>query len=182
MATKKKETQSGKAQAAAKTSAAPKGGGRDRDRDRDREKSGGKAAPKGGGKSGGGGKAAPKAEPKPKAAPVVTGPRHPRGRVTAAHASKEALAKQIAANIVRADEDADAIAARLRTASNRQLLRLAAASETVKKKWGSREKLIAAIGAAQKKGKDQEFLTKLDTYSLPRLIDLARSVERRARA
>ncbi|HWO22397.1 MAG TPA: hypothetical protein VNO30_26745 [Kofleriaceae bacterium] len=164
MATKKKETPRGKAPAAAKTSAAPKGGAKT-------------AAPKGGAKA-----AAPKPAPKVKAPPVVTGPRHPRGRLTAAHGSKEALAKQIAASIVGPDDDADAIAARLRTASNRQLLRLAAASETVKKKWGSREKLIAAIGAAQKKGKDQDFLTKLETYSLPQLVDLARSAERRARA
>jgi hypothetical protein len=160
MPTKRKETQKGKSQPAAKTPAATKG----------------KAAPKGAAK------APVKAAPKPKAVPVPTGPRHPRGRLTAAHGSKEALAKTIAAVIVRADEDADVIAARLRTASNRQLLRLAAANETVKKKWGSREKLIAAIGAAQKKGKDQDFLTRLDAYSLPRLIDLAAAAERRARA
>lgn len=161
MPTKRKETQKGKSQPAAKTPAASKG----------------KAASKGAAK------APVKAPPKkPKAAPVPTGPRHPRGRVTAAHGSKEALAKTIAATIVRGDEDADVIAARLRTASNRQLLRLAAANETVKKKWGSREKLIAAIGAAQKKGKDQDFLTRLDSYSLPRLVDLATAAERRARA
>jgi hypothetical protein len=157
MPTKRKETQKGKSQPAAKTPAAQKG----------------KAAPKA---------AVVKAAPKPKAKPVDTGPRHPRGRLLAAHGSKEALAKTIAAVIARPDEDADAIAARLRTASNRQLLRLAAANETIQKRWGSREKLIAAIGDAQKKGKDQDFLTKLDTYSLPRLVDLATAATRRARA
>lgn len=157
MPTKRKETQKGKSQPAAKTPPSTKG----------------KAAPK----------AVVKAAPKaPKAKPVDTGPRHPRGRLVAAHGSKEAFAKTVAAAIARPDEDADVIAARLRTASNRQLLRLAAANETVKKRWGSREKLIAAIGAAQKKGKDQEFLTKLDTYSLPRLVDLASAATRRARA
>jgi hypothetical protein len=120
-------------------------------------------------------KAAPKAAPKAKAAPVAAGPRHPRAKLLAAHASKEALAKSLAPALARADEDADAIAARLRTASNRQLLRLAAVTETVKKKWGNREKLIAAIGAANKKSKDQAYLARLDTYSLPRLLDLAPS-------
>ena len=123
-----------------------------------------------------------KAAPKAKAPPIVTGPRHPHGKLEAAHESKEALAKKLAATLARADEDADVIAARLRTASNRQLLRLATVTETVKKKWGSREKLIEAIGAAKKKSKDQDFLTKLDTYSLPRLVELAITAERHARA
>lgn len=120
-------------------------------------------------------KAAPKvkAAPKAKAAPVAAGPRHPRAKLLAAHASKEALAKSLAPALARADEDTDAIAARLRTASNRQLLRLAAATERVKQKWGTREKLIAAIGAANKKSKDQDYLARLDAYSLPRLLELA---------
>jgi hypothetical protein len=139
-----------------------------------------KAAPKSAAK--GGAKKAVKAAPKPKAAPVVTGPRHPRGRILAKHGSKEALAKSLAATLARADEDPDAIAARLRTASNRQLLRLATAAERVKKKWGTREKLIAAIGAAKKKSKDQDFLARLETFSLPRLFDLATSAERAAHA
>lgn len=127
-------------------------------------------------------KTAPKAKagPKPKAAP--TGPRHPRGRLLAAHGSKEALAKSIAPALARGDEDSDAIAARLKTASNQQLLRLARMAETVKKKWGSREKLIAAIGAAKKKSKDQDFLKRLDSYSLPQLVDLATAATRHPHA
>jgi hypothetical protein len=148
MATKKNETPAAKA-AQQKSKAA---------------KTAAKASPKKGVK------AAPKG---PKAAPVPTGPRHPRGRVAAAHGSKEALAKSLAAAIARADEDTDVIAARLRTASNRQLLRLASVTERVKKKWGTREKLIEAIGAAQKKSKDQDYLARLETYSLPRLLELA---------
>lgn len=128
-------------------------------------------------------KAAVKAAPKKAKAPTVpTGPRHPRARVVAAHGSKEALAKSLASTLARADEDTDVIATRLRTASNRQLLRLAAVGERVKKKWGTREKLIEAIGAANKKSKDQAYLARLDTYSLPRLLDLATASERRARA
>jgi hypothetical protein len=128
-------------------------------------------------------KAAPKAKavkaaPKPKAPPVAVGPRHPRARILAAHASKEALAKTLAPALARADEDPDAIAARLKTASNRQLLRLATVTETVKKKWGTREKLIAAIGDAKKKSKDQDYLAKLDTYSLPHLLELATAAAR----
>jgi hypothetical protein len=118
-------------------------------------------------------KAPVKAKPAPKV-PVKMGPRHPRARVAAAHGSKEALAKTLAAVLARGDEDTDALAARLKTASNQQLLHLASVTATVKKKWGSRDKLIEAIGAAQHKSKDKDYLAKLETMSLPRLVDLAR--------
>lgn len=126
-----------------------------------------KAAPK---------KSAPKAEAKP------AGPRHPHGRVAAAHGSKEALAKTLASAIARDDEDTGVIAGRLTKASNSQLLRLHHVVETVKEKYGSRGKLIAAIGTAEHKSKDKDYLAKLDSYSLPQLLDLAKSHERRARA
>jgi hypothetical protein len=138
-----------------------------------------KAAPKASAKASA--KAAPKAKgPKPPAAP--TGPRHPRAKLLASHGSKEALAKTLAPALARADEDTDLIAARLRTASNRQLLRLATLTEAIKKKWGSREKLITAIGAAKKKSKDQDYLARLDTLSLPRLFDLGVAAERNPHA
>jgi hypothetical protein len=125
-----------------------------------------KAAPKGRSKTA-------SAPPKPKAAPVKVGPRHPRGRVVEAHGSKAALAKALAPVIARADEDTGALEARLSKASNAQLLRLQRATQTLKDKYGNREKLIAAIGAATRKSKDKDYLAKLDTYSLPQLLDLA---------
>jgi hypothetical protein len=113
------------------------------------------------------------AAPKVKPAPVKVGPRHPKARVAEAHGSKAALAKALAPLVGRADEDTGAIETRLKTASNAQLLRLQRASQTVKDKYGSRDKLIAAIGTATKKSKDKDYLAKLDTYSLPQLLDLA---------
>jgi len=119
-----------------------------------------------------------KAAPKAKAAPVKVGPRHPRARVVAAHGTKAALAKVVAQAIARADQDTGALEEQLKTASNAQLLRLQRASQTMKQKFGDRDKLIAAIGAASKKAKDKDFLAKLDTYSLPQLLDLAASSAR----
>ena len=119
-----------------------------------------------------------KAAPKAKAAarpPVKVGPRHPKGRVAEAHGTKAALAQTVAQALARPDEDAGAIEARLKTASNQQLLRLARATQTLKQKYGDRAKLIAAIGTATKKSKDKDYLAKLDTYSLPHLLDLAAS-------
>jgi hypothetical protein len=120
-------------------------------------------------------KAKPKAKapPKPKAAPVKVGPRHPRARVAEGHGSKAALAKALAPVLARADEDTGALETRLAKASNAQLLRLQRASQTVKDKYGSRDKLIAAIGTATQKSKDKDYLAKLDSYSLPQLLDLA---------
>ena len=65
--------------------------------------------------------------------------------------------------------------------SNHKLLHLASVAETVKSKFGSRDKLIAAIGTAAGKSKDKDFLAKLGTQSLPHLLGLAVAGERRAR-
>ncbi len=132
-------------------------------------------------------KATPAASPKavrkaPAAVTVKAGPRHPKGRVAEAHGGKAAIAKAIAPLIARASEDTDAVEVRLRTASNAQLLRLSRATQILKDKFGDREKLIAAIGAASKKSKDKDYLAKLDSYSLSRLLDLAASAQRASRA
>jgi hypothetical protein len=75
--------------------------------------------------------------------------------------------------LARADEDTGALETRLAKASNAQLLRLQRASQKLKDKYGSRDKLIAAIGTATQKSKDKDYLAKLDSYSLPQLLDLA---------
>jgi hypothetical protein len=125
--------------------------------------------------------AAPKAA-KEKREPQVKLPRHPRARVVAAHKTKEDLAKAIAASLVRDDEDSDVLAARLKTASNQQLLRLHGVVAQVKDKYGSRDGLIEAIGKAHNKSKDKDYLSKLASYSLPQLLDLAKTADRAARA
>ena len=117
---------------------------------------------------------------KAKAEPKVALPRHPRARVAAAHTSKDALAKSLADALARPDEDTGVIADRLRTASNSQLLRLHGVVTTVKDKYGDRAKLIEKIGAAEHKSKDKDYLAKLESLSLPNLLDLARAHEKRA--
>lgn len=121
-------------------------------------------------------------EKKVKPGKVDTGPRHPHGRLEAAHKTKADLAKLLAAAVARTDEDTDLVEARLKTASNAQLLRLQKANERVKQKYGSRDQMIEAITKAEKKGADKDYLAKLGSYSLPQLLDLATSSERRARS
>jgi hypothetical protein len=125
---------------------------------------------------------APK-EKKEKKEPVKVGPRHPHGRVQAtSQGSKAALAKALAPALARADEDTDQLEARLKTASNSQLLRLQRVADAVRAKYGNREGLIEAIGKSENKTKDQDFLTKLASLSLPNLLDLATIADRRARS
>jgi len=130
-------------------------------------------------------KAAPKAKKEPKAGNLEAKdalPRHPKARLAKLHNSKADLAKSLAPALVAGDEDAGAVTERLTTASNAQLLRLQKVVETVKEKYGSRDKLIEAIGSAQNKSKDKDYLAKLATFPLPRLLDLATSAARSARA
>jgi len=70
----------------------------------------------------------------------------------------------------------------LERVSNAKLLKLHAVLSTVKEKFGSRDKLIAAIGSVERKATDKDYLAKLDTFSLPHLLELATSQQRRARA
>lgn len=129
-------------------------------------------------KAGKGAKAPRTAKP----AAGTTPARHPRARVIALHKSKQELAKMLAAKIAREDEDTDVIAARLEKASNAQLLRLHHVADTVKAKFGSRDKLIATLSSAQHKTKDKDYVAKLETLSLPHLLDLATASQRGARA
>jgi hypothetical protein len=131
-------------------------------------------------------KAATKKAPKENAEVKPVGPRHPKARVAALHdnkdGAKEALASQLASALATESEDRDTVASKLKTASNTQLLRLQRVVQVVKDKWGGREKLIAALGEQTKHGKDKDYVAKLGTFSLPRLLDMAQSAQRRAGA
>lgn len=106
----------------------------------------------------------------------------PLARLKAAYGSKESLVGKIVEPLAGAEEDTDALKERLLHASNAQLLRLAKVVETVTKKYGGRQQLVAAVGKLAGKAKDNDYLAKLASMSLPKLYDLAVSAERRARA
>lgn len=123
---------------------------------------------------------APKAAKAPKVVvPAVGGP---LAKLKAAYGSKESLVGKIVEPLAGADEDTDALKERLLHASNKQLLRLASVVETVTRKYGSREKLVAHLGQTMNKAKDADYLAKLATLSLPMLFDMAKSADRRAKA
>lgn len=65
--------------------------------------------------------------------------------------------------------------------SNAKLLRIHAALEDAKARFGTRDKLIAAIADLEKRPKDDGFKTGLASYPLPRLLDLHAAAEKRVK-
>jgi hypothetical protein len=63
--------------------------------------------------------------------------------------------------------------------SNAKLLRLHNTFTAVKEKFGTREKLVAAILELDKRAKDEGYKTRLLTYPVPRLFDLYNSTAKR---
>jgi len=63
--------------------------------------------------------------------------------------------------------------------SNAKLLRLHATFSEVKEKFGTREKLIAAILELTKRGRDEGYKSLLSRYPVPRLYDLYKSTAKR---
>lgn len=69
----------------------------------------------------------------------------------------------------------------LERVSNAKLLRLHAALEDAKKRFGSRDKLIKAICELEKRSKDEGYQARLAKYPLPRLLDLHAAADKRAK-
>lgn len=66
--------------------------------------------------------------------------------------------------------------------SNAKLLRLHGIFSEVKEKFGSRDKLIDALMAAEKREKDADLRKRYVKYPVPRLYDLYKSATKRAKA
>jgi hypothetical protein len=98
------------------------------------------------------------------------------------YGSKEKLVDSLVDVAKSAGEEAAEVKSRLLSASNKQLLRLAEVSATVKDRYGSRDKLAESVADALGRAKDSDYVAKLKTLPGARLLDLARSAERRGRA
>ena len=64
--------------------------------------------------------------------------------------------------------------------SNAKLMRLHATFTEVKEKFGTREKLVAAILDVEKRSKDDGYKSRISAYPVPRLFDLYKSASKRA--
>jgi hypothetical protein len=87
---------------------------------------------------------------------------------------KKLATKDLWLERISADKGLDGI-------SNAKLLRLHAALEDAKKRFGSRDKLIAAIAELDRRPKDDGFKAGLAQYPLPRLLDLHAAAEKRSK-
>ncbi|MFT6397428.1 MAG: hypothetical protein ACJAYU_002181 [Bradymonadia bacterium] len=91
--------------------------------------------------------------------------------------SKEALANKLLPLLDRpADEDQGEFERRIRTASNKKLLRLWAAETAVKDQFGTKEKLIEAIVKAKFNGTNPDYAARIVKYTKTRLLDMHRQV------
>jgi hypothetical protein len=113
------------------------------------------------------------AEGKGKARPLKESP---LAQVKRLHGSKEKLIEALAADLAReTGESKDEVLERLAGAPNTKLLRLHQAVASMRDKYGSKDKLIQALSQARGHGKDQDYAAKLQTYSIPRLLDMIRA-------
>lgn len=103
----------------------------------------------------------------------------PLARVKRLHGSKEALIDALAGDLARETGDSrDAVKERLAGAPNTKLLRMHQALSTMREKYGSKDKLVEAVCQARGHGKrkpDNDYIAKLQTYSIPRLLDMMRA-------
>ena len=107
--------------------------------------------------------------------------KHPLAHVKEKFESKEKLVAAVKAFV---DDDKLWVARTskekgLEHISNAKLLRLHATFTAVKEKFGTRDKLVAAILELDKRAKDEGYKTRLLGYPVPRLFDLYNSTAKR---
>jgi hypothetical protein len=69
----------------------------------------------------------------------------------------------------------------LERVSNAKLIRLQRILQDAKKRFGTRAKLVGAIQEIEKRSKDDGYKSRLESFPLPRLVDLHDAAEARAR-
>jgi len=112
----------------------------------------------------------------------MSGNKTPLQVVNEQHGGKEKLVDKLVGLIEKGEEGAEDIKERLRAVSNQKLLRLLEVAETVKEKYGSKEKLTQVVADALGRAKDADYVKRLSGYSPARLLDLAKSLAKKARA
>jgi hypothetical protein len=96
------------------------------------------------------------------------------------YGNKEKLVDSLVGSLRGAEEEAGELKERLLKASNKQLLRLSTVAKTMGDKYGSRDKLAAALAETVGKAKDSGYVTKLREMSAPKLLDMMTSASKRA--
>jgi hypothetical protein len=111
----------------------------------------------------------------------MSGQKTPLQVVNEQHGGKEKLVDKLVDLIEKGEDGAEDIKERLRNVSNQKLLRLLEVAQTVKEKYGSKEKLTSVVADALGRAKDADYVKRLSAYSPARLLDLAKSLAKKAR-
>jgi hypothetical protein len=104
----------------------------------------------------------------------------PLARVKEEFGSKDKLVDKLLGLVDAGDESKDDLRRRLLGAANRKLLRLHGVATKVKQQ-GGHDKLAAAAATGVGHGKDKDYVTKLESFSNGRLVDILEAAERRAK-
>ena len=106
----------------------------------------------------------------------------PLQQVKKLYGSKEKLAATVAEYFSPAEgESAEDFLSRLKRIANAKLLRLAKVGAAIKE-LGGRDAVISEITKLAALTKDKDFAKKLASYADPRLLDMHRSLSRKAKA
>lgn len=98
------------------------------------------------------------------------------------YGSKEKLVQAAAKVLEPAQgEPADEFEARLKFVSNAKLLHLVEVAERVEK-LGGKAAMAQAVADMREQGKDKDFVRKLSEGSMSQLLDMHRSLSRKAKA
>jgi hypothetical protein len=105
----------------------------------------------------------------------------PLARVKEEFGGKDKLVDKLVGLVDAGDESKDELRKRLLGAANSKLLRLHVVATKVKEQ-GGHDSLAAAAAAGAGHGKDKDFVSKLESFSNGRLVDMLESAERRAKS
>ena len=104
----------------------------------------------------------------------------PLARVKEVFGGKDKLVDKLVGLVDAGDESKDDLRKRLLGAANSKLLRLHVVATKVKEQ-GGHDKLAAAAAAGVGHGKDKDYVTKLESLSNGRLVDMLAASDRRAK-
>jgi hypothetical protein len=96
------------------------------------------------------------------------------------HGSKDKLIESIHDAVKSEGESKSDTVARLRSVSNKKLLRMSEVAKTIADR-GGRDKVVEAIGSALGRAKDADYLSKLRTFSNGRLVDMLGAAEKKSK-
>ncbi|HEX4404215.1 MAG TPA: hypothetical protein VH560_05270 [Polyangia bacterium] len=104
----------------------------------------------------------------------------PLARVKEEFGGKDKLVDKLVGLVDAGDESKDDLRKRLLGAANSKLLRLHVVATKVKEQ-GGHDKLAAAAATGKGHGKDKDYVTKLESFSNGRLVDMLAASDRRAK-